>query len=318
MRLKVIASIGIMLLSAAGAAELPFAGSDVARLSLLLNPSRPLCEPGEVVLPSGDFNDEDTLTFGGDPDRGVLINGTYSYGAAQRFTLTEAVKVKAVLYYLTENADDILVHVSAESTTAQPGALLDSVRATGNGGGIWRRANLPHPPSIPANEDFWTCVIVRRHPAGQHPLTVDLGPMVAWRGGYITLPSIGPAWYQLTDGPFWTDRNWCICAVVEYESGVRGAPDSGCADDCRVSSSLFRNRTEFRYSVREPGRVSLRMYDLRGALVRTLVNRKGEPGLNRAAWDGRDDAGNRLAAGAYIYCFSAGGHLTSGSVTLVD
>jgi hypothetical protein len=319
MRLKVIASIGIILsLTAAGAMESPFASCDVPRLSLLLNPSQPLCERGEVVLPSGNYSDEDTLTYGGDPDRGVSINGTYSYGAAQRFTLTEAVKVKAVLYYLTENADDILVHISAESTTAQPGAMLDSVRASGGGGGIWRRANLPHPPSIPANEDFWTCVIVRRHPSGQHPLTVDLGPMVPWRGGYITLPSIGPTWYQLTDGPFWTDRNWCICAVVEYESGVRDVPEQGRADDCRVTSNPSRGRAEFRYSVREPGKVSLRIYDLSGALVRTLVSGRAEPGQNRTTWDGRNDAGDKQTAGAYVYCFSAEGRLTSGLLTILD
>jgi len=166
------------------------------------------------MLP-GPADVEDTLHWDAEPDRGFNINGTYSYGCAQRYTETTQVTVKAILYYLTENADEVFVYVAGESTEATPGEKLDTTRANGQGGGVWKRANMPHLPTIEPNTDFWACVIIRRHPSGQHPLTLDLGPIVPWRGGYITLPSIGPDWYQLTDPPFWTDRNVNIRAIVE-------------------------------------------------------------------------------------------------------
>ncbi|MBN2536971.1 hypothetical protein JXB37_01700 [candidate division WOR-3 bacterium] len=181
--------------------------------TLQLGP-KPGFEP-TLPAPSDWVDGDETLHWDADPDRGFNISGTYSYGCAQRYTETTGVTIKAILYYLTGNADDILVYAAGESTSATPGPMLDSTRANGQGGGVWKRANLPHPPSIQADEDFWACVIVRRHPSGEHPLTLDLGPIVAWRGGYITLPSIGPDWYQLTDPPFWTDRNVNIRAVIE-------------------------------------------------------------------------------------------------------
>ena len=162
----------------------------------------------------------DTLHYDGGPDRGVLISGTYSYGAGVRFTPEGNLKVTKVLYYLTGNADAIWVSVNGAGSQSEPGPMLDSVRATGLGGGVWREAVMPFPPDVAAGTDFWAVVIVRRHPPEEHPLTLDLGPMIVWRGGFITLPSIGPGWYQLTDPPFWTDRNWNVRAIVEYETGV--------------------------------------------------------------------------------------------------
>lgn len=167
-----------------------------------------------VTLP-GSADVEDTLHWDAEPDRGFNINGTYSYGCAQRYTETAQVTVKAILYYLTGSADDVFVYVAGESTEATPGEKLDTTRANGQGGGVWKRANMPHPPTIEPNTDFWACVIIRRHPSGQYPLTLDLGPIVPWRGGYITWPPGGPDWYQLTDPPFWTDRNVNIRAIVE-------------------------------------------------------------------------------------------------------
>jgi hypothetical protein len=184
--------------------------------------------PAPAPVPAAPaFDTEDTLHFDADPDRGVSVNGTYSYGGAARFTATADLRVVAVLYYLTGSADDIIVRVHGQGSEAQPGPELDTVRATGNGGGVWRRANMPVQPLIGSGSDFWTAVIVRRHPSGQSPLTLDLGPMVAWRGGYITLPSIGSDWYQLTDPPFWTDVNFNIRAVVEYDAGVEEVLSAG-------------------------------------------------------------------------------------------
>ncbi len=176
-------------------------------------------EPGPTRISPTD-DPPDTLHYDAAPDRGVLINGTYTYGAGVRFTADVNLTVKTVLYYLTGNADAIWVSVNGAGTQAEPGPMLDSVRSTGSGGRVWREAVLPNPPDVAAGTDFWTVVIVRRHPPEEHPLTLDLGPMTPWRGGFITLPSIGPDWYQLTDPPFWTDRNWNVRAVVEYQTGV--------------------------------------------------------------------------------------------------
>jgi flagellar hook assembly protein FlgD len=55
------------------------------------------------------------------------------------------------------------------------------------------------------------------------------------------------------------------------------------------------------YALREPGPVSLRIYDAAGRLVRTLVNESRQAGDYESTWDRLDDAGRRAPSGIYFY-----------------
>jgi hypothetical protein len=50
-----------------------------------------------------------------------------------------------------------------------------------------------------------------------------------------------------------------------------------------------------------PVPVTVAVYDLRGALVKTLVSGALEPGRRRVVWDGTNEAGSRVATGVYFY-----------------
>jgi hypothetical protein len=54
------------------------------------------------------------------------------------------------------------------------------------------------------------------------------------------------------------------------------------------------------YTLPRNGRVKLVIYGLQGEVVRTLVDGEGVAGPNSAAWDGRDESGRAVAAGAYF------------------
>jgi flagellar hook assembly protein FlgD len=47
--------------------------------------------------------------------------------------------------------------------------------------------------------------------------------------------------------------------------------------------------------------VTLRVYDVSGRLVRTLIHGTVPAGRNTVAWDGRDGEGQRLSSGVYFY-----------------
>lgn len=64
--------------------------------------------------------------------------------------------------------------------------------------------------------------------------------------------------------------------------------------------------------------VQLKVYDLRGALVRTLAERHLDPGTHTLAWDGRDDHGRRVASGVYLARVSAGDESLTRRVVRVD
>jgi hypothetical protein len=53
-------------------------------------------------------------------------------------------------------------------------------------------------------------------------------------------------------------------------------------------------------------RTTIKLYDVRGRLVRSLVDESVPPGRYQATWDGRDAAGARVGAGVYFYELVAG------------
>ena len=71
----------------------------------------------------------------------------------------------------------------------------------------------------------------------------------------------------------------------------------------------FNPSTTIRYDI--PGGsvtvpVRLLVYDIRGRLVRKLVDRDREPGRYQVHWDGRDDRGASVSSGVYLYRIEAG------------
>jgi hypothetical protein len=68
----------------------------------------------------------------------------------------------------------------------------------------------------------------------------------------------------------------------------------------------FHPETVIRYEIEAPARVALRVYDLRGAMIRTLVDRQTPAGSYEVRWDGRDDAERPVSAGVYFYEIQAG------------
>ena len=63
--------------------------------------------------------------------------------------------------------------------------------------------------------------------------------------------------------------------------------------------------------------VDITVYDLLGQRVRTLANGGFEPGVYRASWDGRDDHGDPVASGVYLYRLRAGEQALSQKAILV-
>jgi hypothetical protein len=65
--------------------------------------------------------------------------------------------------------------------------------------------------------------------------------------------------------------------------------------------------TTIEYSIPMGGRVTLRVYDAAGHLVRTLLDAVQPEGARRITWDGRDDAGAGIASGVYLLRLEAAG-----------
>jgi len=60
------------------------------------------------------------------------------------------------------------------------------------------------------------------------------------------------------------------------------------------------------FMVRSPVHTTLKIYNVLGQLVKTLVNEPKEPGTYEVIWDGKDKNGEEVASGIYFYKLQAG------------
>ncbi len=79
----------------------------------------------------------------------------------------------------------------------------------------------------------------------------------------------------------------------------------------------FNPSTTIRYDVASRSHVTLRVYDVGGALVRTLVNGIQEPRSYSIEWDGRNEHGNAVSSGVYFYRLMAPGFSDVRKMTLM-
>jgi hypothetical protein len=85
-----------------------------------------------------------------------------------------------------------------------------------------------------------------------------------------------------------------------------------------LAGSNPASRAMLRYTLTTPARVSLRIYDLQGRVVRTLVDQDAAAGSFQAEWDGYGDDGLRAGKGIYFARFTAGDRLTDSKKIVLE
>lgn len=68
----------------------------------------------------------------------------------------------------------------------------------------------------------------------------------------------------------------------------------------------FNPETTISFSVKDKGHVKVNIYNVKGQLVKTLVNDNMNAGKHTIVWNGRDNAGKAVSSGVYFYKMSAG------------
>ncbi len=79
----------------------------------------------------------------------------------------------------------------------------------------------------------------------------------------------------------------------------------------------FNPETAITYSIKEKAPVSITIYNVRGARVRTLVSETKGNGFYKAVWDGKDDSGKSVSGGVYLYRMQAGSYTATKRMMLL-
>jgi hypothetical protein len=68
----------------------------------------------------------------------------------------------------------------------------------------------------------------------------------------------------------------------------------------------FNPTTTIKYDLKAAGKVTLKVYNILGQEVRTLVNKNETAGFKSVVWNGKDNMGKAVSSGLYIYRIEAG------------
>jgi len=112
--------------------------------------------------------------------------------------------------------------------------------------------------------------------------------------------STGP--YRCVGGQLVYDA---ACDFSGVTSDRRGADINAVLMD--NSPDPFSVVTEFRYELYQPCHVVMRIYDVSGRALRTLIDGRIEAGSHVVSWDGREDTGRPVSSGIYFCRLEAGG-----------
>ena len=122
-----------------------------------------------------------------------------------------------------------------------------------------------------------------------------------------------PAWTDATTSPW--QYHYKISAVdfsgnESLAGEVLNVSDTPLAGPAFVLHGAvpnpFNPSTRINYSLAESGRVELVIYDVSGRLVRTLIDDVLPAGDHHVRWDGRNQAGQTVASGAYFSLLRSG------------
>ena len=118
-------------------------------------------------------------------------------------------------------------------------------------------------------------------------------------------------------------RSQLLRDVTEYFNIIGGEPSSvDDLPDIKFTTTNYPNpfnpSTTIKYSLPRAGHLQLSIYNVRGQLVKTLINGHRPAGADQTIiWDGTNNQGSAAASGVYFYEARTGGEVKIGKMVLL-
>jgi sugar lactone lactonase YvrE len=148
--------------------------------------------------------------------------------------------------------------------------------------------------SLMANSRFKGSIIA-------NVINVNKGVVALAHGSSTALPKLSPD-FEDDDG-------------AEEELEITALPTAYALD--QNYPNPFNPETKISYRLKDAGDVRLTIFNLRGQEVRTLVSSSMIAGNHSVVWNGRNDAGQVVPSGIYLYRLQVSGFVETRKLTLV-
>ena len=99
-------------------------------------------------------------------------------------------------------------------------------------------------------------------------------------------------------------RDWDSVSVTLTVSSMGEIPDARIPDKIKLLGNHpnpFNNNTIIKFSLPKQSQIKLLVYSINGRLIRHLADASYSGGIHQIMWDGKDDNGNIVASGTYVY-----------------
>jgi len=121
-------------------------------------------------------------------------------------------------------------------------------------------------------------------------------------GSILSIPIEGDQEFQVT-AAYASTRTTGI-KEIDYTVATQNANDYILLD--QNDPNPFSTWTRIEFQIADDSDVKVIVYDVGGTLIRTILDSKLESGKHHVDWDGRDDNGNLIESGIYLYKLYAG------------
>ncbi|MEF3695282.1 MAG: FlgD immunoglobulin-like domain containing protein [Candidatus Cloacimonadota bacterium] len=249
------------------------------------------------VLPSMHaelMNDDGTA------EAGYTVGSTRQMAA--KFVYDDPVTVKyAKVFVHTQGTAGIIIRVFDDNgTDGMPGTQMAQFQyPAANVVPGWNFITLPENIND-ANGTFYIAIL---ETAGASQIGLDTN-----HTGH-SYKRLTTAWEPITEGDV------MIRAIVQYTVSNEGDVTVP-VFSANNYPNPFNPSTTIAYSIPTTSNTTLRVYNIKGQVVKTLVNGVVEAGNHSITWNGRDDNGTSVASGVYFYRLSSEGQTLTKKMVL--
>lgn len=129
-------------------------------------------------------------------------------------------------------------------------------------------------------------------------------------------------WYSSLYGwNFTNDGEWMMRVVVTTTTGIKEIGSDGVRpakyELLGNYPNPFNATTDIKFLVPNAGDVKIEIFNIKGQLIKTLIDDYIEPGVYSKTWDGSDNSGSPVASGVYFYKLTASGNIDTRKMVLM-